>query len=89
MSIGRITQLTTDAPKPAAHSSHATLIAELCAANKATEAERAKVKKLREAAAKRLEDGHNDTCNHLLSPKSRACDCGHDELRAALAETAE
>lgn len=82
MSNGRITQLTTEAPKPSAHTSHATLIAELAA-------ERAKVKRLREAAAKRLEDGHNDTCNHLLSPKSCACDCGHDELRAALAETAE
>ena len=38
-----------------------------------------------EAAKVRVERGHDDACSHCLNPKY-ACDCGHELLRAALAQ---
>ena len=85
MSNGRITQLTTDAPKPSAHSSHATLIAELAA-------ERAKVKKLREALEGWLawiDRPTLDADEPLRRITYKAHESRIDASRAALAETAE
>lgn len=43
------------------------------------------MKTLREAAAERLESDHNDTCQSVLESDTKwPCNCGHDELRAAL-----
>lgn len=45
-------------------------------------------KRLREALRKRIEAGHNDTCDHMLS-EFYDCSCGDDEARKALGEVSD